>query len=99
AAAPAASVPTDRAGGKVAGRVAVGSQPYCVALAGGSLWVGDHGSRDVRRVDPGTASVTANLPIGMRPWRMAASAKAIWVVSYEDSIVVRIDVATGGVTA
>lgn len=73
-----------------------------MAMAEGSLWVGNCDGGEVYRIDPKTAQVLAKIPAGVGPsgeQNVVAGAGAIWVPNQAGSKVSRIDPATNAVVA
>jgi streptogramin lyase len=78
----------------------VPSGPHGATYASGALWVGQHYSANVARVDPGTNTVVAHvfIPSG-QPARSAAGPEGLWHLPYSGSGLYRIDPTTNRVVA
>ena len=80
----------------------VPSGPHGATYASGALWVGQHYSANVARVDPGTNTVVAHVSIPSgQPARSAAGpeGEGLWHLPYSGSALYRIDPATNRVVA
>jgi peptide/nickel transport system substrate-binding protein len=66
-----------RSGGATA-PVALGGSPAGVALADGSVWVGDVSRGAVERVDPDRGAVVQTIPVGSGPDGIGAGQDAVW---------------------
>ncbi len=66
-----------RSGGATA-PVALGGRPSGVALADGSVWVGDVSRGAVERVDPERGAVVQTIPVGSGPDGIGAGEGAVW---------------------
>lgn len=88
-----------------AGKLATVEMPKpcgTMAMAEGSLWVGNCDGGEVYRIDPQTAQVLAKIPAGVGPsgeQNVVAGAGSIWVPNQEGSTISRIDPATNAVVA
>jgi len=76
------------------------SAPHGVVYASGSIWVAQHFSVNVARVDPSTNTVVAyiSIPAG-QPARFAAGAEGLWHLPYSGNALYRIDPATNRIAA
>lgn len=82
--------------------VAVPKPCGAMALAFGSLWVGNCKGGEVYRIDPKTAKVLATIPAGIGPsgeLNVVAGAGSIWAPDQAAGKVSRIDPATNAVAA
>jgi len=70
----------DPATNAVAARVLVGSLPWAIAYASGSLWVGLYDTPTVVRVSATTNTVVARITVGTPVYAIAATDRAIWAV-------------------
>ena len=59
--------------------VHVGANPFGVAVGSGSVWVSNHQSGTISRVDPTTDSVVATIKTGYFPQWLAADERYVWV--------------------
>ncbi|MGL6280110.1 MAG: BTAD domain-containing putative transcriptional regulator, partial [Gaiella sp.] len=59
--------------------VRVGANPFGVAVGSGSVWVANHESGTVSRVDPATNTVVATIETGYFPQWLAADDRYVWV--------------------
>jgi DNA-binding beta-propeller fold protein YncE len=87
----------DPMSGAVEQSTAVGADPFDVHLAFGSLWVANHHSEYVTRVDPASGRVVATVHTGRTPsydgW-ITDGAGAVWVSDWVDNVLFKIDPAT-----
>jgi YVTN family beta-propeller protein len=84
----------------VVAEIAVGEGPGYADVAGGSVWVGNHRSDSISRIDPATNSVIATVSVPREPTGITAGFDSIWTWAFgPDQGVRRIDVATERVTA
>ena len=71
---------TDRPEHELGGsNAAVGRTSAGLAVADGSVWVADPGTRSVVRVDAETNRVVARIKVGARPGGIAAGDGLVWV--------------------
>jgi streptogramin lyase len=86
--------------GRIVATIHISSAPHGLVYASGAIWVGQHESSTVARVDPGTNTVVArvSIPSG-QPSRFAAGAEGLWHLPYSGSALYRIDSATNRVVA
>lgn len=75
--------------------VETGSLPIGLAVGGGTLWIGDVGEQNVRRIDPRTGETVATIPIGAEPRGIGFAEGAAWI-STERGLV-SVDAATNRV--
>jgi YVTN family beta-propeller protein len=80
-------------------RVAVGAQPFGVAVAFDSAWVPSSQENTVRRVNAVTGAVEDVVHVGRGPFAVAAGAGSVWVASQTACTIARIDPATNSVVA
>ena len=66
-----------RTGGAV--EVPTGSLPIGLAVGDGSLWIGDVGDENVRRIDPRTGETTATIPIDEEPRGIGFAEGTAWI--------------------
>jgi DNA-binding CsgD family transcriptional regulator/DNA-binding beta-propeller fold protein YncE len=85
--------------GRVVATIAVGGQPDSIAAGEGGVWVGNHISRTVARIDPATNRVVATIPIDSRWTQVTTGGGAVWVAAPERATVYRIDPASNRVVA
>jgi len=71
-----------------------GGAPYHVIAAFGSIWVSNHHSNSVSRIDPATDEVVERIDVGIQPGGLLAAAGSVWVTNYGANTVSRIDPAT-----
>jgi YVTN family beta-propeller protein len=71
-----------------------GDAPYHVIAAFGSIWVSNHRSSSVSRIDPTTNEVIERVNVGIQPGGLLAAAGSVWVANYGANTVNRIDPAT-----
>jgi len=81
--------------GRIVATIHIPSGPHGAIYASGSLWVAQHDSVGVERVDPNTNTVVAQvaIPVG-QPARFAAGAEGLWHLPYSGNGLYRIDPAT-----
>jgi virginiamycin B lyase len=87
--------------GKLA-EVAIPRPCGTMALAAGSLWVGNCQGGELYRVDPATAQVIAQIPAGIGPsgeQNVVSGAGSIWAPNQADGTVSRIDPSTNSIVA
>ena len=86
--------------GKIVATIHIPSAPHGVVYASGSIWVAQHFSVNVARVDPSTNTVVAyiSIPAG-QPARFAAGAEGLWHLPYSGNALYRIDPATNRIAA
>ena len=85
--------------------IAVGRGPCCLAVSGGSLWVGNQRDSSVQQIDPLSNSVRATIQTGPRSddvrvsglLDMVAANRAVWVTNGGTHRVYRIDPRTRAV--
>jgi YVTN family beta-propeller protein len=70
----------DPATNAVVARVDVGSQPWAIAYASGSLWVGLSDTPTVVRVSATTNTVVARITVTAAIYAIAATDRAVWAV-------------------
>jgi YVTN family beta-propeller protein len=68
-----------------------------MTIGAGSLWMADHESGAVRRLDPETGEIVATVRLSDGPSAMVFGHEAIWVANDVDDSVVRIDPRTNSV--
>jgi YVTN family beta-propeller protein len=68
-----------------------------LAVTSGRLWVANHDSRTVTRIDLASGKVMANIPVPSKPHRVAYGAGAAWVGNWHHNSASRIDPATNRV--
>jgi serine/threonine-protein kinase len=85
-----------RTGSPVGGPIAVGKDPRGIGTNGGVVWVTNHGSDTVSRIENGRVSET--IPVGHNPVGIAPRKDAIWVANEGDDTVSRIDAVSRRVT-
>jgi DNA-binding beta-propeller fold protein YncE len=74
----------------------VGTQPWGIVAAAGSVWVADNRDGTVTRLDAQTGRMRGDpLPVGRAPTAMTAGAGMIWVALAGNGTVVAIDEVTG----
>ena len=78
-------------------------EPYGLVALNGSLWIGDTGDNQIRRVDPKTARLAGRITVrGVAATNLAAAADgSLWLQEKDDahSGLYRVDPTTGRVTA
>jgi glutamine cyclotransferase len=86
-------------GGASRARIQVGGSPGGIALAGGSVWVGDFRPNGVlTRLDPATNAVTGHVALGGQPAGLLGDGDTLWVADYGGSVI-RVDARTNAVVA
>jgi streptogramin lyase len=81
-------------GGASRARIPVGGSPGGIALAGGSIWVGDFRPNGVlTRLDPATNGVIGHVVLGGQPAGLLGDGDTLWVADYAGSVV-RVDTRT-----
>jgi YVTN family beta-propeller protein len=80
-------------------RLGQSSAPIDVAYGFGSIWVANHHSNDVSRLDPETLEVIAQIKTGSGPAWFAVTDDAVWVSNQNALGVTRIDPATNTASA
>ena len=78
--------------------VGVGTNPYGISYASGSIWVANTGSDSVTRINPTTNSVIASIPVAAAPQLMTSAAGYVWVASQSGTLS-KIDPANSTVVA
>jgi streptogramin lyase len=78
--------------------IRLGKEPFDAATGGGALWVPDHDSHRVMRVNLQTGAVTSSQDLGSPLLAVAYGFGAVWVVDADESLL-RLDPATLEVTA
>jgi YVTN family beta-propeller protein len=58
----------------------VGSDPFAVAIAAGSIWAASRSDGTVSRVDPTQNKVVETISVGASPTALAADKDGVWVV-------------------
>jgi YVTN family beta-propeller protein len=71
-----------------------GDYPGHVIAAFGSIWVSNHHSNSVSRIDPETDEVVERINVGLQPGGLLAAAGSVWVTNCGANTVSRIDPAT-----
>jgi len=79
----------------VTGRVALGSGPCDMAVAGGALWVAHDGEGSLFQIDPGAMTVVRRLKLGKEVTRLAVASGALWATDLKAGDLWRVDPATG----
>ena len=64
---------------RVVRRIHVGSQPYDVAYAAGSVWSSNFGDGTVSRIDPRRGRVVATIRTGGQPGGLRYATGSLWV--------------------
>jgi len=77
--------------------VGVGVNPDALAAAAGAIWVANRQDGTVWKIDPRTASVTAQIHVGHEPSAVAGDSYAVWVANSGDATLWKIDPATNTV--
>ena len=86
-------------GGAARARIPIGGSPGGIALAGGSIWVGDFRPNGVvTRLDPASNRVIGQLVLGGQPAGLLGDGVTLWVADYSGSVV-RVDTRTNAVVA
>jgi YVTN family beta-propeller protein len=70
----------DPATNSVVAKVAVGHDPWAIASAGGSLWIGLYDTPTVVRVSTTTNAVLARVGVAAPVYEIAASDRSVWAV-------------------
>jgi YVTN family beta-propeller protein len=60
-------------------RIRVGDDPLGIAVREGAVWVANHASGTVSRIDPKTGKVVATIGVGPNPTQVVAGAGGVWV--------------------
>ena len=60
-------------------RVAVGTDPYGIAIGAGAVWTANAADGTVSRIDPGTGRVTATIRVGTNPQEVVVGEGGVWV--------------------
>jgi YVTN family beta-propeller protein len=84
---------------QVVAAILVGDLPEGVAVGSGAVWVANHGSGSVSRIDPGTNRVVATIPVGRGPARIVTGSGVVWVTDDKDNYLWRIDPGTNRATS
>jgi YVTN family beta-propeller protein len=79
--------------------IQVGLRPEGVAVGSGAVWVANHGSGTVSRIDPRSDRVVATITVGQGPARIVTGSNAIWVTDDRDRMLWRIDPRTNRASA
>lgn len=66
-----------------------------IALAGGSVWVGDLLRGRLDRIDPARNAITASIPLGGSPRHIVARGRDLWVALFDRGTVVHLRVPAG----
>ena len=76
--------------------LALGSRaaPIDVALAFGSIWIANHHSDTVTRMDPATMTIQASIDVGPGPGWFAVTEDAVWVSNQNGTGLTRVDART-----
>jgi DNA-binding beta-propeller fold protein YncE len=69
----------------------VGSQPYRLAVSGGSLWASVYGPGRVVRIDPRRGRIAASYRVGGGPGSLVVAAGKVWIGDYTSSSVIRLN--------
>ncbi|HMN99903.1 MAG TPA: hypothetical protein PKD59_10860 [Miltoncostaeaceae bacterium] len=80
----------DPATNRVTARIAVGTGPNRVTVAGGRVWVANPGDDTVTAIDPATHRVVATYRTGGGPSAITAGAGAVWVLNAGEGTLARI---------
>src|SRR6266568_8680793 len=94
----ACSSPQSTTGG-APGTISVGDGPSATTFADGALWVANHGSSTVTRIDTATDTVTATIKVDRGPRAITSGDGSVWTANIDANSVSRIDVSTNSVTA
>jgi DNA-binding beta-propeller fold protein YncE len=85
--------------GVVKASIQVGGEPGGVAVAGGSVWVGNfEPDGKVARIDPAQNVVTGRFALGGQPSGLLGEGNVLWVADYSGSVE-RVDARTGALVA
>jgi YVTN family beta-propeller protein len=86
-------------GGASRARIPIGGSPGGIALAGGSIWVGDFRPNGVlTRLSPATNGVVGHVVLGGQPAGLLGDGDTLWVADYAGSVI-RVDTRTNAVVA
>jgi YVTN family beta-propeller protein len=81
----------------VVAEIRVGDGPGYADIADGAVWVGNHRSNSISRIDPASNSVTATVPVPRDPTGITAGFGSIWTFAFDPTGVTRVDIATNEV--
>jgi YVTN family beta-propeller protein len=70
-----------------------------VAAGKGAVWASRGDTKELVRIDPGSARVVASIPVGVEPWYIVATDTAVWLDDWRTNTVVRVDPVTNQVVA
>jgi YVTN family beta-propeller protein len=80
-------------------KIAVGGEPFSVAVGEGGVWVTDKSLGIVSRIDPATNRVTKTIKVGPDAAGVATGGHAVWVAIPSGGSVARLDPSTNSVVA
>jgi YVTN family beta-propeller protein len=89
----------DPATNGVADEIPIGGRPGGIAVADGSVWVGNRDDHTLLRIDAGSRKVVRTIGLGTEPVGITAGAGDVWVVTEPNGTVVRVDPALNDVVA
>lgn len=78
--------------------IEVGEAPQSPAIGFGSVWVSNHHSASVTRIDPETNDVIATMKTGKWSGGISFDSDSVWVMNYDAEFISRIDPETNEVT-
>ena len=59
----------------------MGNKPAGVAFDGANMWVANHGSNTVTKLQVSNGTVIGNFAVGQNPWGVAFDGAHIWVAN------------------
>ena len=75
----------------------VGTGPRALAFDGSNIWVANHNSNSVMKINPVTGAVGSPITVDTNPYALAFDGSNIWVANYGSNNVMKINPATGAV--
>jgi len=96
---PSSGTPSASAAPWVTARVALGSKPCGIQVAGDRVWVSNYGDATVQWIDAATGTASPPVRVGAEPCGIAVGDGSVWVEDYGADDVTRIDESTGAVQA
>jgi YVTN family beta-propeller protein len=88
----------DPATNSITGEIPIGGRPSGIALAAGSVWVGNRDDKTLLRIDPSTRQVVRTIGLGAVPADVTAGDGDVWV-AVDEAEVLRIDPGINDVVA
>jgi YVTN family beta-propeller protein len=83
----------------VVARIALGTKPCGIVVAGQRVWVSNYGDGTLQSIDRGTRVASEPIEVGTGPCGVAVGGGSVWVENYGSDDVTRVDEDSGRVIA